>query len=168
MIPIKGKPYQDHTFSLSIFHLSLMMTILFTSRWNSFLIALACWRHANYSPIFLWERLFFGHIFIYQWSPWGWQASSIWSLLDAHLELALHFFIRQNISTIIRRVLTPLGSISSFFIMLMSWRCTLELTPSLSSRHTCHRINSLMTILHITPWIALWSTLDLLHFILLY
>ena len=35
--------------------------------------------------------------------------------------------------------------ISSFFIMLMSWRHTLELTPFLSSRHTCYMINYLMT-----------------------
>ena len=34
MRPVKGKTYQDHTFALSIFHLSLMMTILITSRWN--------------------------------------------------------------------------------------------------------------------------------------
>ena len=37
MRPVKGKTYQDHTFALSIFHLSLMMTILITSRWNTFL-----------------------------------------------------------------------------------------------------------------------------------
>ena len=37
MRPVKDKPYQDHTFSLSIFHLSLMMMILITSRWNTFL-----------------------------------------------------------------------------------------------------------------------------------
>jgi hypothetical protein len=66
------------------------------------LITLACWRLVNCSPIILWESLFFGHVFIYQWSPWGWQASSIWSLLDDHLELALHFFIWQNMFTIIR------------------------------------------------------------------
>ena len=103
MRPVREKTYQDHTFALSLFHLRLMMTILFTSRWNSFLIVLAWWRLANCSPILLWERLFFfGHVFTYLWSPWGCQASSIWSLLDAHLELALHFFIWQNMFTIIR------------------------------------------------------------------
>src|SRR4051812_48817457 len=34
---VKCKPYQDHTFSFILFHLSLMMAILFTSRWSTFL-----------------------------------------------------------------------------------------------------------------------------------
>ena len=157
-----------------------MMTILITSRWNSFLIALASWRLANCSPILLWERLFFfGHVFTYPWSPWGWQASSIWSLLDAHFELALHFFIWQNMFTIIRcfhyykpysEFLVSWSSFNFFtflfFIMLMSWRYTWHTTSSYSSKHTCHRLNSLMTILRITPW-TYWPSLDLLHFLLI-
>ena len=42
--------------------------------------------------------------------------------------------------------------ISSFFIMLMSWRHTLELTPSLSSRHTCYMIISYFTNIWITSF----------------
>ena len=36
MRPVKGKTYQDHTFSLRI-HLSYMKTILSSSSWNTFL-----------------------------------------------------------------------------------------------------------------------------------
>ena len=120
-----------------------MMTILFISRWPSFLIALACWRLGNCSPILVRERLFFGHVFTYPWSPWGWQASNNWSLLDAHLELALHFFILHHDDVL--KVL-----IKAHFI--------------LSSRHTCHRLNSYLTNIWITPWTS-WSSLDLLHYL---
>jgi hypothetical protein len=44
-----------------------------------------------------------------------------------------------------------------FSIMMMSWRCTWELTPSYSSRHTLYRLNSLMTNLWITHSITPWS-----------
>ena len=124
---------------------------------NSFLIALACWRLANCSPILLCESLFFGHVFIYPWSPWGWYASSIWSLLDSHLELALHFFIRQNISTIIRcfHYYKPCSEslgfhffILHFFKHMISSRCS---APSWSSRHTCHRLISYLTNIWTTP-----------------
>ena len=66
-----------------------------------------------------------------------------------------------------RWLILNLHFISSFFIMLMSWRYALELTPSLSSRHTCHRLKSYMTNLWITPWLTPWSSLNLLHFLLL-
>ena len=49
----------------------------------------------------------FRHIFTYPWSHKRRQASSIWSLLDAHLELALWLDLPRIIS--------------SFFIEMMSW-----------------------------------------------
>ena len=110
----------------------------------SFLITLTWWRLPNCSPILLWVRLLFVQVFTYPWSPYGWQASSKWSLLDAHLELALHLTEHVHYYktfTIISHVLNYLG-FTSFLIMMMSWRYTLWLTPSFSSRHTCHGLKS--------------------------
>ena len=108
MRPVRRKPYQDHTFALRIFHLSLMMTILSTSRWNAFLdcswLVKSCELLPPYSIM---GEPFFRHIFTYPWSHKRCQASSIWSLLDAHLELALWLDLPQIIS--------------SFFIEMMSW-----------------------------------------------
>jgi hypothetical protein len=53
---------------------------------------------------------------------------------------------------------------SSFSIMMISWEWTWELTPYYSSRHTLYRLNSLMIILRITPWITPWSWNNLLYF----
>ena len=63
MRPVKGKTYQDHTFALSIFHLSLMMTILITSRWNTFLDCSSLVKtckllpHTHMGEPLLWEGL---------------------------------------------------------------------------------------------------------------
>ena len=135
-----------------------MMTILFTSRWNSFLIAfacwrlancppysygrdsslgmsshiheLACWRLANCSPILLWESLLFGHVFTYPWSSWGWQASSIWSLRDGSSWTCTSFLHS-----------------SSCWCLEVAW----GLTSSSSSRHTWHLI-SFINFFLLQPW----------------
>ena len=65
-----------------------------------------------------------------------------------------------------RCLILNLHFISSFFIMLVSWRYTRDIAPSYFSRYTCNRLNSLMTNLWITPWTS-WSSLDILHFLLL-
>jgi hypothetical protein len=52
---------------------------------------------------------------------------------------------------------------SSFSAMVMSWRFTWGHTKSYSSRHTWYKLNSLMTNLHITPWITPWSSHNLLY-----
>ena len=49
-----------------------------------------------------------------------------------------------------RRLILNLHFISSFFIVLMSWRYTLEHTQSCSSRHTCHLIFYIFFFLQ--PW----------------
>ena len=74
-----------------------------------------------------------------------WQASSIWSL----------WYVSSWTCT-------------SFLLSLSCWclEGTQEITPSYSSRYTCNRLNPLMTNLWITPWTS-WSTLDILHFLLL-
>ena len=122
----------------------------------------------------------------------------IWSLLDAHLELALSFLhswswwclegTHYGSLHLCLHDILAIGSIPTrpifeslheyfghpliffiffFFFMVMSWRYTWDTTPSYSSRHTCHRLNSLMTILRITLWTTHWSILDLLHFLLI-
>jgi hypothetical protein len=63
------------------------------------------------------------------------------------------------------------GTISSIIpsssMIIMSWRYTRLLTQLYYSKHNCNKIKSHMTILQIIPWITHWSSLDLLHFILL-
>jgi hypothetical protein len=51
---------------------------------------------------------------------------------------------------------------SSFSTKMVSWRYTWDHTQSYSSRHTQYRIKSLITKLHITPWITPWSSHNLL------
>ena len=146
-----------------------MMTILITSRWNTFLdcsiLVKTCklLPHTHMGESLLWEGLHISMNLLVEdlqtAPPYSYaRASSLgmfsfihdhpkdgklqaYDLFDmAHLDLALHFFIRQNISTIIRCFHYYVST--SFFIMLMSWRYILELTPSLSSRHTCYMINT--------------------------
>ena len=91
-----------------------MMMILFTSRWNSFLIALACWRLANCSPHnlmgepLLWACLHismitmrmasFKHMISSRCSSWTctlfFHSSSCWCLEDTH-EGSLHLYIQD-------------------------------------------------------------------------
>ena len=106
------------------------------------LYALAWWRLASYSPIQ------HGETFTLTLSSSihdhrGWQASTMRS----------------------SRYFTSLACTSFllFFIMLMPWRYTRDITSSYYSRHTCHRFNSHMTNLWITLWTP-WSPLDPLHF----
>ena len=58
----------------------------------------------------------------------------------------------------LRWLILTLHFISSFFIMLVSWRYPWDITPSYYSRHPFHRMNSLMTNLCII-WQAssIWS-----------
>ena len=89
--PVKEKTYQDHTFALRIpLELDDDDLVLLKVEHLSWLcmLALAWWSLANCSPILLWERLSFRHVFTSPWSPYRWQASSMWSLRDVHLELA--------------------------------------------------------------------------------
>jgi hypothetical protein len=54
----------------------------------------------------------------------------------------------------------------SFSTMMVSWRYIWDHTQSYSSRHTQYSLNSLMTNLHITPWITPWSSHNILYFYL--
>jgi hypothetical protein len=148
MRPIRKKPYQYHTFALSIplevDNDDLDLLKLDHLSWLSLLGEVL--RIAP--PYSTMEETLYKHIFTYPWSQYRWQASSICSLLVAHLELALD-------------LINPRAN-SSSFIMTVSWRYTWELTQSYSWRHTWYRLNSLMTNLWITPWITPWSTHNLL------
>ena len=147
MRPVREKTYQDHTFALSIFYLSLMMTILFTSRWNSFLIALAWWRYANCSPT-LWERpLLTESVFTYSWSSFEWQASSMWSLRDGSSWSCTTFFH------------------SSLYRCLENAH---DVSPHLLLQDILD-ISSIITwpIFELLLWLAHWSSLDLLLFLLI-
>ena len=107
--------------------------------------ALAWWRLASYSPI---------------------QHGETFTLT---LSSSIHDHRGSKASTMrSSRYCTSLACTSFliFFIMLMPWRCTRDITPSYSSIHTCHRFNSHMTNLWITLWTP-WSPLDPLHVLLL-
>ena len=90
--PAKDKTYQDHTFRIPLEidddDLVLVLLKLEHLSWLC-MLALAWWSLVDCSPMLLWERLSFRLIFTSPWSPYEWQASSIWSLRDVHLELAL-------------------------------------------------------------------------------
>ena len=104
--------------------------------------------------------------FLHSWSWWCLEGTHYGSL---HLSLQDILVIGSNptrpiFGSLHEHLGHPLISFTFyFFIILMSWRYAWHTTPSYSSRHTCHRINSLMTILRITPWIY-WPSLDLIHF----
>jgi hypothetical protein len=91
-----------------------------------FLIALAWWSLADCSPIlhYGWETSRI--IFTCPFPPNGHRTSSIWYLLDAYLELALR--LDEHCTS------------SSSFIMMISWECTWEVTPSHSSRHILYSV----------------------------
>ena len=122
-----------------------MMMIFSSSSWTTILdwarLALARWSLANCSPILLWERLSFRHIFTS-------------SMITIRMEIFKHMIP-------LRWLILNLHFISSFFIMLVSWRYPWDITQSYYSRHTFHRINSLMTNIWIT-WQAssIWSLRD--------
>jgi hypothetical protein len=87
-----------------------------------FMIVLARWSLADCSAILHYGRDTSRNIFTCSLPQNGHQASSKWYLLYAYLELALR--IDQHCTS------------SSSFLMMMSWECTWEFTPSYSSRHT--------------------------------
>jgi hypothetical protein len=154
MRPLRRKPYQEyHTFVLRIsFELDvdgLVSLKLEHLSWSCLLGEV----FQIAPPYFTMGGTLFKHIFTYPWSQYRLQASSICSLLDSNLNLRFDL-INPRIN-------------SSFSIMMMSWRCTWELTQSYSSRHTWYRLNSIMTNLRITPWITPWSSHNLLYFYLI-
>ena len=116
-----------------------MMTILTATRWNAFLdcacLTKSCGLLPHNPP---WESFFFG-------------APS--HINDHHMDdKPKHMFS-------LGWLILNLHTISSFFILLMSWRYTRELTQTLSSRHTYHLIfvNSSYCNLHISM-ITIWMT----------
>ena len=86
--------------------------------------------------------------------------SSLWQCLHISMITMMMASFKHMISS--RWIILILHFISSYFIMLMSWRDTWYVTSSYSSRHTCYRLNHLMTNLWMTLWITHWSSLDLL------
>jgi hypothetical protein len=130
-----------------------MMTLLIFSSWTTFLDCACLVKSWGLLPILHYGRDTSRNIFTCPLPPNGHRASSKWYLLDAYLELALR--LDEHCTS------------SSSFIMMMSWECTWEVTPSYSSRHILYSLNSLMTNLWITPWITHWSSHDLLYFHLL-
>jgi hypothetical protein len=152
MRPARKKPYQENTFALCI-PLDLdddgLVSLKLEHLSWSCLLGEVLQIAPPYSTM---GGTLFKHIFTYSQSQYRRQASRIWSPIDFILNLRFDL-IKPRIN-------------SSFSIMMMSWRCTWELTQSYSSRHTWYRLNSIMTNIWITPWITHWSSHNLLYFYL--
>ena len=151
MRSVKEKTYQDHTFALRIpLELDDDDLVLLKLEHLSWLcmLALAWWSLVNCSPILLCERLSFRHIFT---SPFGWKATSIWSLwygsswtctsfllslscwcLEGTQEISLHLILQDTLAIgstlswpIFRSLLEHLGHHLIFFIFFFffqPWR----------------------------------------------
>jgi hypothetical protein len=127
-----------------------MMTFLIFSSWTTFLDYTCPVKSCGLLPIVHYGRDTSRNIFTCPLPPNGHRPLSKWYLLDAYIELAL--WLDEHCAS------------SSSFIMMMSWECTWELTPSYSSRHILYSLNSLMNNLRITSWITPWSSHNLLYF----
>ena len=135
-----------HTFALRIFHLSKMMTILFISRWTFFL---------DYTCLMKTSKLL-------PHTPMG----------ETPLCASLHIsMITMRMASYKHRISSRCSSWTcTSFLHSSSWWCLqyiLEITPSWSSRHTCHRLNSYLTK-YLDYSLNILVILDLLHFLLLH
>jgi hypothetical protein len=160
MIPVRKKPYQEHTFALCIplelDYDRLVFLKLEHLSWSWLIgeiLRIAC-------PYTTMGKTLFKHIFTYPWSQYIWKASGIWSLLDSILNL--------------RFGLINYWITSSFSTTMMSWRFTWELTQSYSSRHIWYRLDTsqmyiykfLCSMLVYTPFSLCFVTLHdiFMHF----
>ena len=101
MRPVRKKPYQEHTFSLSIFHLSLMLTVFSTSRWNTFLDCASLLKSCKLLPHTHYGRASLLGISSQIHDHHNDGKPQEYDLFEmAHLELAHHFFFLHYVGVL--------------------------------------------------------------------